>query len=353
MRKTFIDNLRSFVIVLVLIFHVTATYNSNGSILNYNGKGLAYMDAIGYMTYPWFMILLFVVSGIVAKYALERRTIKSFLRERCASLLVPFISYQVLLGVPVSLFSFKINNIEASLQELPTFAIYTVRILNGMGPSWFLLQLFMSSLILALIYSIIGKNNNEKLSVLSEKTNILVLIALFIPVYISSQFLYIAFTFRFLLYTLAFILGFYVFSSDKVQNVLARYSGYLLIASLIMGAVQTKMYWGQSFQLIVNEVTVVLFSWLMVLAALGIFKKLFDKENRMWKFLNKYSYSFYIFHYLPLTVGAYFIDQWINAAIIKYLILFAWTVTASIILHNIVIYLPLVPQLLGIKKWRK
>ena len=129
MRKTFIDNLRSFVIVLVLIFHATATYNSNGSILNYNGKGLAYMDAIGYMTYP-FMILLFVVSGIVARYALEKRTVKSFMRERGGSLLVPFISYQALLGVPVSMFSFKINHIEESLQELPTFAIYIVRILN-------------------------------------------------------------------------------------------------------------------------------------------------------------------------------------------------------------------------------
>lgn len=285
MRKTFIDNLRSFVIVLVLIFHATATYNSNGSILNYNGKGLAYMDAIGYMTYPWFMILLFVVSGIVARYALEKRTVKSFMRERGGSLLVPFISYQALLGAPVSMFSFKINHIEESLQELPTFAIYIVRILNGMGPSWFLLQLFISSLIFALIYSIIGKNNNEKISVLSEKTNIFVLIALFIPVYISSQFLYIAFTFRFLLYTLAFILGFYVFSSDKVQNLLARYSGYLLTVGLIL--------------------------------------------------------------------GAYFIDQWINTAIIKYLVLFVWTVAVSIILHNIVIHLPIVPQLLGMKKWRK
>ncbi len=112
MRKIFIDNLRSFVIVLVVIFHVTATYNSNGSPLNYNGKGLAYMDVIGYMIYPWFMILLFAVSGMAVRYALEKYSIKTLLLERTKSLLIPFVFYQVILGIPVSVFSFEVNKIE-------------------------------------------------------------------------------------------------------------------------------------------------------------------------------------------------------------------------------------------------
>jgi glucan biosynthesis protein C len=353
MRKTFVDNLRSFVIVLVLIFHVIATFNSNGSPLNFNGKGLAYMDAIGYMIYPWFMILLFAVSGMVAKYALEKRNLKNFLHERTRSLFIPFICYQVLLGIPVSMFSFKINNIEESLRELPAIAIHIIRVVNGMGPSWFMIQLFISSLIFALFYSMMGKNANHKMSALAEKTNLLILIGLFVPIYLSSQYLYIAYTFRFLLFTLSFVLGFYVFSSDKVQDILAKYSAHLLIAGLILGAVQTYIYWGQSFQLIVNEFVVVLFSWIMVLAMLGIFKRRFDQQNRMWTFLNKYSYSFYIFHYLPLTVGGYYIDQWVHAGMIKYLLLFIWTFAASMVMHHIIMILPVVPQLLGMKKWGK
>lgn len=352
MRKVFIDNLRSFVIVLVLIFHVVATYNSNGSPLNYNGEGLAAMDAVGYMIYPWFMILLFVVSGMVAKYSLEKRVLKTFLSERTVTLLVPFVCYQVVLGFPISAFSFEINHIAESLHELPPFAVNLVRILNGMGPSWFLLQLFVSSMIFALFYSIIGETNHAKLLALGEQSNILLMIGLFIPVYLSAQILYIAYTFRFILYTFSFILGFYVFSPEKVQNHLASYSTYLLIVGLILGGVQTKLYRGQGYQLIVNEFVVVLFSWVMVLAMLGLFKSRFNQESRNWKFLNNYSYSFYIFHYLPLTVGGYFIDQWITVHILKYLLLFVWTVAASILLHEIVIRLPLVPQLLGMKKWR-
>ncbi len=238
------------------------------------------------------------------------------------------------------------------MHELPGFAVNLIRVLNGMGPSWFLIQLFASTLIFALIYSILGKNINSKLLAAGDKTNILLLAVLFIPIYFSAQFLYIAFTFRFLLYTLSFILGFYIFSSEKVQNLLERYSVFLLLAGLITGAVQTYMYWGQSFQLVVSEFAAVLFSWFMVLAMPGIFKRRFDRQNRLWKFLNKYSYSFYIFHYLPLTVGGYFIDQWIDVYILKYILLFVWTVSASVLLHEIFIRLPLVPKLLGMKKKR-
>lgn len=353
MRRIFIDNLRSFIIVLVLVFHVVATFNSNESPLNYNGEGLAYLDAIGYMIYPWFMMLLFVVSGMVAKYALGERSLKTFLLERTGSLLVPFIFYQVILGIPVATFSFEINNIEEALRELPTFAINLIRVFNGMGPSWFLIQLFVSSLIFAIVYLILGKNINQKLLALGNKANILILIGLFIPIYISAQFLYVVFTFRFLLYTLSFILGFYIFSSEKVHDVLAKYATYLLIAGPVLGVIQTKIYWGQSFQLIVNEFIVVLFSWFMVLAMLGVFKRRFNQQNSVWKLLNRYSYSLYIFHYLPLTVGGYFIDQWINIYILKYILLFIWIIIVSILLHEIVMRLPIVPRLLGMKKWLK
>ena len=184
------------------------------------------------------------------------------------------------------------------------------------------------------------------MSALAEKTNLLILIGLFVPIYLSSQYLYLAYTFRFLLFTLSFVLGFYVFSSDKVQDILAKYSAHLLIAGLILGAVQTYIYWGQSFQLIVNEFVVFLFSWIMVLAMLGIFKRRFDQQNRMWTFLNKYSYSFYIFHYLPLTVGGYYIDQWVHAGMIKYLLLFIWTFAASMVMHHIIMILLVVRDIL-------
>ena len=42
-----------------------------------------------YFVYPWFMLLLFVVAGISARYALEKRTERQFLKERVDKILAP------------------------------------------------------------------------------------------------------------------------------------------------------------------------------------------------------------------------------------------------------------------------
>ena len=72
MRKYYLDNIRWSVIVLVLVFHVVSIYCSCGAVMSYNAPGIPAMDAIGYLIYPWFMPLLFVVSGICARFSLSK-----------------------------------------------------------------------------------------------------------------------------------------------------------------------------------------------------------------------------------------------------------------------------------------
>ena len=65
MRKYYIDNIRWTTIVLVVLYHVIYMFNSItnegviGPITSFHGQ-----DAIQYLLYPWFMILLFIISGI-------------------------------------------------------------------------------------------------------------------------------------------------------------------------------------------------------------------------------------------------------------------------------------------------
>lgn len=46
-------------------------------------------DTVAAVIYPWFMVLLFVVSGMSAKYSLEKRTGRQFIKERAVKLLIP------------------------------------------------------------------------------------------------------------------------------------------------------------------------------------------------------------------------------------------------------------------------
>ena len=92
MRKSYIDNLRWVTVVLVVFYHVFYMYNAEG-ILGTLGKitdlEVQYFDLYQYIVYPWFMALLFIVSGISARYYIERHTGKEFIKSRTVKLLVP------------------------------------------------------------------------------------------------------------------------------------------------------------------------------------------------------------------------------------------------------------------------
>ena len=90
MRKTYIDNIRWITVVLVVIYHVIYIFNGvtkYGVIGPFSEKQP--QDVYQYIVYPWFMLLLFVVSGIAARFELARRTTKEFIRIRTRKLLVP------------------------------------------------------------------------------------------------------------------------------------------------------------------------------------------------------------------------------------------------------------------------
>ena len=90
MRKLYLDNIRWITVVLVVIYHVIYMFNGverNGVIGPF--KEIQYQDVYQYIVYPWFMLLLFVVSGMSARFYLENHTDKEFRTSRTVKLLVP------------------------------------------------------------------------------------------------------------------------------------------------------------------------------------------------------------------------------------------------------------------------
>ena len=71
MRKLYIDNIRWITVVLVVLYHVIYMFNgieTFGVIGPFSD--VQYQDAFQYIVYPWFMLLLFAVSGMSARYEL-------------------------------------------------------------------------------------------------------------------------------------------------------------------------------------------------------------------------------------------------------------------------------------------
>jgi len=92
MKKSFLDNLRYSIVLLVIFYHVFYLFNSVGVITNVDIPGIPALDAVLYVLYPWFMVTLFVISGICARYSLQKQTSKAFLKAKVRRQLIPSIS---------------------------------------------------------------------------------------------------------------------------------------------------------------------------------------------------------------------------------------------------------------------
>lgn len=76
-RLNYLDNIRWITVVIVVIYHIIYMFNCSGVISNMDAQGIPQMDAFLVFVYPWFMCLLFLVSGISARYSLQKEQIKN------------------------------------------------------------------------------------------------------------------------------------------------------------------------------------------------------------------------------------------------------------------------------------
>lgn len=278
MRKYYLDNIKWFVIVLVLVNHVVSIFSSNGSLMSYNANGIASMDAIDYFIYPWFMPILFVIA--------------------------------------------------------------IIKLLNGMGPSWFLLQLFLLSYVLLLVRRL---DKKEKLFWLGKQCNLRMLLLLYFPVLLAAQILYVAFTFRNGLYLLLFLLGYY--------NLLEKWNAYFLLVGFLAGILQCYVSWGKSYQEVVNHWIVMLYTWFMIQGVMGCAGRWFNQNNKLTRYMRQRSFGIYLFHYVPMVYIAYYLTTNFKLPdIVNYIVVLILSFAASIILFEILVRIPVVNLILGLKK---
>lgn len=162
MRKHYLDNIRFLTIFFVVIFHVYFYYNNIGTEAMFAGLkpyegAVTFAGIYQYFVYPWFMLLLFVVAGISARYALEKRTERQFLKERVDKILAPstlgVLAFGWLGGYVIYLHTARGNMPES----VPAFVRVIIILCCGIGALWFCHVLFVAALFLLLIRKIAGK----------------------------------------------------------------------------------------------------------------------------------------------------------------------------------------------------
>lgn len=308
MRKYFLDNIRWATILLVMAYHVFYAFNAVGVLGGVGGFAkVQYQDAFLYFVYPWFMVLLFVVAGISARYALEKDPGKVFIGKRTWKLLVPstlgLLVYQWIVGY----FNIKIGG---GLEYIPAFLIYPISALSGTGPLWFAQVLWLYSLLIVLVKKL---DQKDRLWKLGKKCNILILLLLMLPLWGGAQILNmpVITMYRFGIYLTAFLLGYFVFSHDTVQETLKKYGLPLLLIAIAVGIAYTVYYFGQNYteDHVLKSFFTNVYAWLMVLGILGFAKKYGDRQNAFSAYMTKISFGLYVLHYTFIVIPCYYLKE--------------------------------------------
>lgn len=351
MRKHYIDNIRWATVVLVLIYHVFYMYNHAGVLGGVKAlEGTEGADVLLYFVYPWFMVLLFVLAGISARYSLEHRTTKEFLRERVVKLLVPstlgLFVYQWIGGY----FNVMLGG---ALEQMPSFFRYPIFVLSGTGPLWFIQLLFLYSLILALIKKI---DSGDKLWALCGKANLPILLLLAIPIWGAAQILNmpVISVYRFGIYFAAFLFGYFIFSHEEVTDRLEKAKIPLVIIALISGVAYTVYYFGKNYcdDNCLKSIFTNAYLWIAVLAIIGGSKAWFNSSSKFTEYMTKVSFGWYIVHYPILLIICWALVNFFNLpSVLTYILALVIYIPLTAGVYELLRRIPFVRFLvLGIKK---
>lgn len=312
MRKHYLDNIRWMTVVLVVIYHVLYMFNGEG-ILGGVGKitelEVQYYDIFLYAVYPWFMLLLFLVSGICSRYYLENHSQKEFVISRTRKLLVPSTVGLMVFQFIQGYVSMSISDAFDTMQGVPAVIRYFIMVLSGTGVLWYIQLLWVFSMVLLLLRAI----DKDRLWKPGASADIIAIVLMSAVIWGAAQILNtpVIVVYRFGYYGASFLLGYFVFSHDEVMETLKKYFVLLIVLAGGFGIAFCTVYFNKNYAEapINRSILFTGFGWFASMAVLSGAAKYADKQTAFTAWMSRHSFGLYVFHYLGISTIALFLGK--------------------------------------------
>lgn len=353
MRRKYLDNIRWVTILIVIIYHVIYMFNG---VTTYGVIGPFSedqpQDIFLYIVYPWFMFLLFVVSGMAARFELDHKGESGFIRNRTRKYLVPSTIGLFVFWWILGYYNMLIGGAFESMGTMPKPVLYLIMCISGIGPLWYIQMLWLFSLILIWIRKI----EKDRVYNLAAKTNVFIIVLLGIAVYGAAQVLNtpIVVVYRFGIYGLGFLLGYFIFSHEEVMEKLEKYwmlFGLLALAFCILFLVFNlgKPYPEHE---VLDTFLCNMYAWFGTLGLLAFMKKWGDFHNGFSDWMCRKSWGLYVFHYLGIAISSWYIKMYLPQipVFFVYLLVLVSGIAGALLLYEIISRIPVLRWcVLGIK----
>lgn len=350
MRKHYIDNLRNIVILLLFPVHTFMIWNDFGSgFYIWLGENKI-LSTLIVLVNPWFMPILFVLAGMSARYALEKRTSKEFVVQRIRKLLIPFISGMLFLVPFQTLYARKyFNHYKGGILENWKYFFTHLTDFSGYdgaftpGQLWFILFLFLISMISILLFRYLPyKKAFSKI----ERLPIAVIFLLFIPIWLM-YYLGNFGGFSIGKNLALFLIGYYVLSNDVVMEKIEKNIKWIAGLCIIGTVALVILYYCFSYY---GDLWINYIGWNSILGLLVLGKRKLNKQTKFTDYFNKASYPIYILHQSILVAAAYYVVQMSDVLLIQLLGICFGSFILTILLYHLIRMIPVVREMAGITK---
>lgn len=343
-RRHDLDWLRFIAIAVLLFFHTGMWFNHWGWHVKNNELSYSFQYWMIWSHYFRMPLLLFI-SGAGTYLALGKRTAGEFRKERFKRLFIPLL-FGMLVIVPPQIYFERINQY-ANYWEFYKTVFHFKPYPEGGSLSWhhlwFILYLFIYSLIAIPLLKFLRSSNSEKFKMMALKLLSSPAGLLFIP---SILILLTQIALRpyfpeethdlkdwafFTFYFLFFVMGIICYSIPKLWEAIGANRKYLIMCLVLFIIPFYICYfhfrdliilpWTDDTVETIFDVTAIFVSWFTVITIIAYGQHYLNKPHRWLSKISEGLYPFYILHQTVIIVIGYYVCQWDWSIAAKY-----WTI---------------------------
>lgn len=356
-RLHYLDWLRIFAITAVFLYHSDKLFDFWGFHIKNDVTNLASSIHIVFFS-QWMMPLFFVLSGAAVYFSLKTRSARGFIKERVLRILVPLVGIGIFVIAPPQVYLERVANGEFSGNFFQFYPHYFDG-LYGFGGNfafqglhlWFLLDLFVFSLIALPLFLPRGETGDSLISRLAGKLEkpwaVLLLFIPLVVVSILADFVGLGWTREMarvdmLSYLVFFIYGYLIMSNTKIQEVIRRYCTVVLMVAIASSVLELYLEFGVSlphvFSVWAGILTLrAIVAWSWIIALIGLASRSLNFTNRFLEYGSEAVLPFYILHQTIIVVFGYYVVQWSLGTAPKFFIVVGLSFITIMVIYDLLV----------------
>ena len=349
-RLFYLDNLRAFVIILVIVLHAAITYMADPPSWWYvidADRSIVFTLLVLVVDVP-IMQVMFFVAGYFAVRSLQRRGPRGFIREKTVRLAIPWVLGVVFLAPLATYMTYVSRDIRMGYLEFWTGDFWGPMFQQSVY--WFLGVLFVEFLVLVYAYlyparsalqAVAPRVEQPRASVflwflaLTAGGSILLSPTLSVDDWRSLSFLFVVQPARVAFYVGYFILGVYAerhgwFTDTGFRPRLAPWGAASVLAGLAYLAYRIAVPVATLPARAIESVLFSIFCLTALIAGVALFRRWINRAGLAWRTLAANSFGIYYVHPVILYPLAYLLLGFPAPAVVKFSILVITTLLLSL-----------------------